>query len=84
MLHIELRSLWKNLAQLGECAFLEGLLAGVAAGQRMRAHHGPVDVIGDMGEKARAIAMLETSENLPHETSIDCHHRRPSHLRGAG
>ena len=47
----------------------------------MRAHYGPFDVIGDMGEKARAIALLETGENLPHETSIDCHDRPLSSAR---
>ena len=50
-------------------------LGFVVPGERMRAHHGPVDVIGDVGEKARAIAMLETGENLPHETRVDCHDR---------
>jgi hypothetical protein len=64
VLHIELRSLWKNLAQLGECAFLEGLLAGVAAGQRMRAHHGPVDVVGDMFKECGAVTGLKSLEDF--------------------
>src|ERR1700761_1575192 len=33
--HMELRTLWENLAQLGEGTFRESLLATVVAGERM-------------------------------------------------
>src|SRR5262249_44787992 len=40
-------------------------LRRVVAGERMRPLDDPVDVVVDMLEEARAVALLETSENLP-------------------
>jgi hypothetical protein len=39
----------------------------------MGAHHGPVDVIGDMVEERRAVAMLESCENAPDKIRLDRH-----------
>jgi hypothetical protein len=41
--------------------------------ERVRPHHDPIDVIGDMAKERGAIAMLETRKYVPHESSIDCH-----------
>ena len=72
---VQLRPVRQHLAELGEGTGDEIGFGFVVAGKRMRAHHGPIDVIGDVGEKTRAIATLETGENLPHETRVDCHDR---------
>src|SRR5271155_6079815 len=53
----------QDLAQLDERAGVGGL-AAVATCQRVRPHHCPVDIVGDVGEKGGAISGLESLENL--------------------
>jgi len=43
------------------------------AGERMRAHHGPVDVIGDVGKEPRAVTVFEAGKNLPDEIRLHRH-----------
>src|ERR1700679_670725 len=73
MLHIELRSLWKNLAKLDECALSEGLFAGVVASQRRSAHHGPVDILRDVFKERGTVAGLKSLEDFAN--TFRCHGR---------
>src|SRR5262249_26018456 len=43
------------------------------SGQRMRAHHGPVDIIGDMREERRAVTVFESGKNFPDEIRFHSH-----------
>jgi hypothetical protein len=58
MLRAKLRPVWKNLTQLRESTCNEGPLAQVVAGERMRPHHCPVDIVGHMIEKGSSVAVL--------------------------
>jgi hypothetical protein len=73
MLHMQLRALRKNPAQLGEGARNECLFAGIVTRERVRAHHGPIDVIGYMLEEGSAVAILQSSENLAYLAEWDAH-----------
>jgi hypothetical protein len=63
-LHMELRSVWENLAQLGEGALRESLLATIVTGEGVGAHHCPVDVVSYQFEERGAVAVLKSLEDL--------------------
>src|ERR1700686_5385736 len=65
MLDDELSPVGQNLAELREGPGQEIRFRLVVTGQRMRAFDDPVDLVVDMFEKARAVALLETPEDLP-------------------
>src|ERR1700733_14428293 len=65
MLDNELSPVRQNLGQLREGSRLEIGFRLVMTGERVRAFDNPVDLIVDMLEKAGAIALLETFEQLP-------------------
>jgi hypothetical protein len=64
MLDDELGPVGQDLAELREGTSQEIRFRRVVAGQRMRAFDNPVDLVVDMREKARAIAVLKPLENL--------------------
>jgi hypothetical protein len=64
ILHLELRALWENLAQLGERSLPEGLLATVVTGEGVSAHHYPVDVVSHPLEERSAVAVLKLLKDL--------------------
>jgi hypothetical protein len=64
MLGVELRTLQENLIKLRESAGDEALFAQIVAGQGVSAHHGPIDVIGDMIEEGRTVAGLQALEDF--------------------
>jgi hypothetical protein len=61
---MELRAVWENLAQLGEGAIRESLLASVVTGERVSAHHCPFDVVSYPFEECSAVAVLKPLEYL--------------------
>src|SRR5580698_881630 len=73
MFHLELRTLRKNLTQLGEGAGDEGFLAAVAPCERVGAHHGPVDVVSYMFEEGSAVALLKSLEDFANTLGCDSH-----------
>ena len=73
MLRMEAGALRKNLRQLGEGAFDEGLLAEVVTGQRVSAHHGPVNVVGYMFKEGGAVAGLKPLEDCANLIGCDSH-----------
>src|ERR1700733_6409007 len=80
ILNMKLRTFRKNPRQLGECAFDEGLLARIVAGQWMGAHDCPVNVVGYMVEKGGAIAPLEPLENLQNTLACKGHNDFAFHV----
>jgi hypothetical protein len=63
MLHNEFGAISEHFAEFGESSSDEVGLRFVRAGKRMGSHYGPVNVIGDVLEKAGSIALLQTFEN---------------------
>src|SRR6202007_1952133 len=72
-LHVELRSVWENLAQLGEGALRESLLATIVTGKGVGAHHCPVDVVSYPFEERGAVAVLKSLEDLANTVWCNCH-----------
>ena len=64
MLRHELGPIREHLAELGELAGDEVGLGFVGASKRMGAHHRTVGVIGEVLEEARAVAVLQTFEEV--------------------
>jgi hypothetical protein len=60
---MELRSLRKHLVQLGECAGNKARFASVMTGERVRTHHHPVYVIGDVPGERATVAILQAPED---------------------
>jgi hypothetical protein len=56
--------MWENLAQLGESALSESLLATIVTGERVGAHHSPVDVVRYPFEERSAVAVFKSLEDL--------------------
>src|ERR1700684_42182 len=73
ILHMELRAVWENLAQLGEGALPESLLATVVTGERVGAHHCPVDVVSYPFEECSAVAVLKSLKNFANTVGCNCH-----------
>src|ERR1700677_605509 len=73
ILHMELRAVWENLAQLGEGALPESLLATVATGEGVGAHHCPVDVVSYPFEERSAVAVLKSLKDLANTVGCNCH-----------
>src|SRR5580700_3967962 len=73
ILHMELRAVLQNLAQLGESALPEILLAAVVTGKGVSAHHDPVDVVSYPFEERTAVAVLKPLENLTNILGCNCH-----------
>src|SRR5580692_8599503 len=62
--HLQLRSLWKNLSKLVECARNECLLATVVTREGVSTHYDPVDIIRNVFEEGCAVAVLESLEDF--------------------
>jgi hypothetical protein len=77
VLHMKLRPLWKHLAQLGKGASNKACLASVVACERVCPHHGPSDVVGDMGEKGGAVPAFEAFEDFTDTLGCDGHETIP-------
>src|SRR5271154_1516668 len=73
ILHMELRAILQNLAQLGESALPEILLATVVTGKGVRAHHDPVDVVSYPFEERSAVAVLKSLKDLANTLGCNCH-----------
>src|SRR6202167_5992720 len=73
ILHMELRAVWENLAQLGEGALPESLLATVVTGEGVGAHHWPVDFVSYPFEECSAVAVLKSLKNLANTIGCNCH-----------
>src|ERR1700693_343710 len=65
MLDDELSPVGQNLDELRESPRQEVRFRLILTGERMCAFDDPVDLIVDMLKKARAVALLETLEDLP-------------------
>src|SRR5262245_43417972 len=61
----KLGTVWQNLVELREGSGEEIRFRLVVTGKRMCAFDDPVDLVVNMLEKARAVALLETLEDLP-------------------
>src|SRR5262249_48947929 len=70
---MQLRAIRQHLAEPCERRRREIGLRLVVSGQRMRAHHGPVDIIGDMREERRAVTVFESGKNFPDEIRFHSH-----------
>src|ERR1700691_2170347 len=73
ILHMELRAVLQNLAQLGESALPEILLAAVVTGKGVSAHHDPVDVVSYPFEERTPVAVLKSLKNLANTVRCNCH-----------
>src|SRR5580692_7549317 len=73
VLHMELRAVLQNLAQLGESALPELLLAAVVTGKGVSAHHDPVDVVSYPFEERSAVAVLKSLKDLTNTLGCNCH-----------
>src|SRR5580704_11787241 len=73
ILHMELRAILQNLAQLGESALPESFLATVVTGERVSSHHYPVDVVRDPLEERSAVAVLKSLKDLANTVRCNCH-----------
>jgi hypothetical protein len=73
ILHVELRALRENLAQLGERTFDKGFLAWVMAGQGMGSHHCPVHVVSHPFEERSAVAVLKALKDFANTFRCNCH-----------
>jgi hypothetical protein len=73
ILHVELRALRENLAQLGERALDKSFLTWVMAGQRMGSHHCPVDVVSHPFEERSAVAVLKALKEFSNTFGCNCH-----------
>src|SRR6266851_2696130 len=73
ILHVELGALRKHLSQFGEGAFDEGFLAGVLTGERVGAHHFPVNVVGNLLKEGRAVTVLESLEDFANALGCNDH-----------
>src|SRR5271154_5990961 len=73
MLDIQLGPVRQNFTQLRKRARDEIRFRFVMAGEWMRPHDDPVDVIRHVLEERSAVAMLQSAEDLANEISLDCH-----------
>ena len=71
--HLKLHAIRQHLGELAERAGLECGLRTVVAGQRMGAHHRPVDIVGDMAEESVSLAMLEIGKDPAHHLLVKAH-----------
>jgi hypothetical protein len=70
---VELSSLWKHLAQFGKGTGDKVRLAAIATGERVSAHHDPIDVVSDMCEKGGSVAVLQTFKYFTNVVRCDSH-----------
>src|SRR5580704_19249764 len=73
ILHMELRAVLQNPAQLGESALPESFLATVVTGKGVSAHHYPVDVVSYPFEERTAVAVLKPLKDLANTVGRNCH-----------
>jgi hypothetical protein len=73
MLCMELRTLWKNLRELGERTFYEGLFAKVVTGQGVAAHHCPINVVDYVLEESSAVAVFKSLEDFANAIGCNSH-----------
>jgi hypothetical protein len=70
---MELRAVWENLAQLGEGALYECLLAAVVTSEWMGPFHNPVHVVSHVFEEGSAVAVLKSFKDFANIVGCSCH-----------
>src|SRR5580692_6928417 len=73
ILHMELRAVWENLAQLGEGALYECLLAAVVTGEWMSSFHNPVHVVSHVLEEGGSVAIFKSLEDFANTVGCNFH-----------
>src|SRR5277367_1965570 len=74
---VELSSLWKHLTQFCEGTGDKVCLVAISTGERMSAHHGPIDVVGHVCEKGGSVAVLQTFKYFTNVVRCNSHRSSP-------
>jgi hypothetical protein len=70
---MELRAIWENLAQLGEGALYECLLAQVVTSEWVGPFHNPVHVVSHVLEEGSSVAIFKSLEDFANTVGCNFH-----------
>jgi hypothetical protein len=73
VLDMQLRAFRKHFVELGESARNEVRLRVIVTGQWVGTLHDPINVIGDVGKKFRAVTTFQALENPTNIICCNCH-----------